>query len=243
MPPRLSVLLLAVIVAGLFAGSMLAAFHWTLTEPIIEQAITLEEAHHAGEPHEAPVVSRRVQRVGLWIGFLVYGLCASIFFGSAYYITYGALNLGNVVRTSLLLAALAWWSVTLLPSLKYPANPPGVGLPETVETRQKLYVGFLALSLGGLVGMLILRRFLRQRPRTKQWADLVAFPLYFAYVVTLFLAFPSNADPVPLPVELVSVFRLLSLAGLTLFWLVLGTAFGLLAYRAPSMQGPRDAAA
>ena len=40
--------------------------------------------------------------------------------------------------------------MAIFPFLKYPANPPGVGEPESIGYRQTLYVGFIALAVLGL---------------------------------------------------------------------------------------------
>jgi len=61
------------------------------------------------------------------------------------------------------LVGLMWWSVALIPFLKYPANPPGVGNPETMAFRQGIQLGFIALSAlalaaAGLVYWLLGRR-------------------------------------------------------------------------------------
>jgi hypothetical protein len=39
-----------------------------------------------------------------------------------------------------------WFVLFLVPALKYPANPPAVGDPETIYYRQTLYVIFIAIS-------------------------------------------------------------------------------------------------
>jgi hypothetical protein len=52
-------------------------------------------------------------------------------------------------RGALLLAALAWWAIIVVPFIKYPANPPAVGDPETIGYRQSLYITMLLLSASG----------------------------------------------------------------------------------------------
>jgi hypothetical protein len=53
--------------------------------------------------------------------------------------------------------------------------------------------------------------------------------LYAVYAVALYLAMPANPDPVRMPADLVWTFRAISLAGLVVFWLALGTSFQWLA--------------
>ena len=95
-------------------------------------------------------MSRRAQRVGLVIGFLLYGLTWALPFGVIYQLGQRWLPSLTRLKQALLLALLGYWSVGLLPFLKYPANPPGVGDPETIGYRQALYLGCLGLSLAGL---------------------------------------------------------------------------------------------
>ena len=49
--------------------------------------------------------------------------------------------------------------------------------------------------------------------------------------VVLYLLMPGNPDEVTMPADLVQSFRVLSLVGLSLFWIVLGFLFGKLLTR------------
>ena len=69
--PSTSTILLSVILAGLLAGLVVGLFHYVVTEPVIEQAITQESMAHPEEMDEPPVVTRDVQRVGGIIGWLL----------------------------------------------------------------------------------------------------------------------------------------------------------------------------
>lgn len=213
----LGTVLKAVVVAGLLAGTALGLFHTLVTEPIIDQAIALEEARTAHHEDEAPVVSRSTQKAGLVVGSVLYGLFVGLIYGSVYYLAQNTLPGRGVVGRAVLLALAAYWVVALLPFLKYPANPPGVGQAETITYRQTLYVAFLMLSIGsGLLAALAARRL----PR---WAVGTGYALA---VLALFLLLPANPDPVEMPEALVTAFRARSLLGLTLFWLTLGLSFG-----------------
>lgn len=226
--PCLAAVLAGVVLAGLFAGGVLAAFHWTLTEPVIERTLVLEQARQAGSNAGPAVVSREVQRVGLWAGFLLYGLFVGILCGGAYWFTPAPGWKHGAVRKAIGLAMLAWWGTALLPFLKYPANPPGVGESATIALRQQLYLGFLVLSLCGMLAAVAARSRLRARPLTATWADFLVLASYGGYAGLLFALFPGNPDPVTLPVELITTFRLLALAGLTLFWLTFGVVLSFL---------------
>jgi hypothetical protein len=53
-----------------------------------------------------------------------------------------------------------WFVLFLVPALKYPANPPAVGDPETIYYRESLYIGLLTISGFTALGLaLSYRRF------------------------------------------------------------------------------------
>ena len=215
----------AAVVAGLVAGVVAAGFHSLLTEPVIDRAIKIEEelSQTRGSPVEEPLVSRGAQRVGLVFGFLLYGGAWGLLVGILSHLARRLLPALSEAKRSLVLAAVSGWAVAIFPFIKYPANPPGVGDPETIGYRQALYLGFIGLSIIGAVLAFGLQRSLGTGRR---WAWPVALGLYVAYLVLIYLVMPVNPDPVRMPSRVVWTFRALSLAGLALFWAVLGVAFG-----------------
>jgi hypothetical protein len=128
--------------------------------------------------------------------------------------------------------------VAVFPFLKYPANPPGVGEPESIAFRQLLYVGFIALAGLGLVAALALRRSLGA-PGAGAARRLAPAAVYAVWAVGLYLLMPGNPDPVRLPGDVVGPFRLLSLAGLVVFWGGLGAALALLSRPGPGTRRGR----
>ena len=46
-----------------------------------------------------------------------------------------------------------WFVLFLVPALKYPANPPAVGNPETIYYREGLYIGLVAISGFSALGL------------------------------------------------------------------------------------------
>jgi predicted cobalt transporter CbtA len=228
----------AALLAGVAAGLAAAVFHFLLTEPIIDRAITLETLRHQAEgTYEEPMVSRGAQQVGLFVGLLLFGLTWSLLVGAAYHITQRWLPAWGRLGRGLLLAGLGYWTVALFPALKYPANPPGVGDPDTIGYRQALYLGFLGLSVVGtaLAGLAAYR--------SRHGWRLGLGVLVLASLV-VFVAMPANPDPVSMPADIVTPFRVLSVLGLSVFWVVMGLVFGLLlpserAARLPVPSRPR----
>jgi len=222
----------AAIIAGLIAGAITAGFHTLLLERFIERAIALEElasqAH--GKAAEEPVVDRPTQRWGLVLGFTLLGAVYGLFFGLLAYFSQALWpTTWSQTRYGLILAALLGWSVVLLPFLKYPANPPGVGDPETIWYRQGLFFGFIGLSAAGTALAVGLHHWLQSPERSSsRTRNVWVLPLlvYGIYVAIVYLAMPANPDPVEMPGEIVWPFRVVSFAGHMLFWAVMGVTFG-----------------
>lgn len=222
----------AVLIAGLIAGTATALFHALATEPVIEQAIALEEARDTpaqapGAASEEPVVSREMQRNGLIIGLMLYGVFFGLLFGVAFPLLEGLLPPVGTFGRAILAAAASFWALGLFPFLRYPANPPGVGQPETIELRQTL---FLVAVVAALVGLVVAcgaaRRLARRDNAGRVWAS--AMVVYGLYCLALYLILPANPDPTPVPDDLLAAFRGLSLLGLVLFWSVFGLVAGVL---------------
>lgn len=223
--------LLAAVLAGLIAGLVVGLFHSVATEPVIERAIALEEASHAGQMEAPPVVTRDVQRVGLVVGYLLYGVFMGLVFGAVFALVRPRFPGVGRSLNALLAALAAYWLVALLPFLKYPANPPGVGDAETIGYRQALMLLFWVLSVGGVLLAGWVYRLLQGRLGGRGPLA-VALLTYGLYAAVLLVAMPANPDAVTMPGDLVASFRALSVVGLTLFWLVLGALFGWLLSRA-----------
>jgi predicted cobalt transporter CbtA len=228
--------LLAGVMAGLLAGFAAGVWHLVATEPIIQRAIAIEATRRAasGAPSSDEVVSRPLQRAGLLFGFALYGVAWGALFGLLVWLLRRDTARSGMHQQAFALALAAYWAVGLFPLLKYPANPPGVGEAATVAYRQTLYVGFLVLSiLGALLVAVAYRRLGRgvevwQQRRAR---GAVAGLVYVAYAVLLAIGMPDNPDTVPMPAALVATFRWLSVAGVTVFWTVLGSLYVLLIAR------------
>jgi len=240
-------ILKAAVLAGLLAGAAAAGFHSLLIEPVTDRAVEREKRINPSraEAPKEPLVSRSTQRWGLIVGLLLYGAIWGLLFGAVFHLTRGWHPAAwTVTKRGMLLAVLAGWSVAVFPFLKYPANPPGVGDPETIGYRQGLYFGFIALSIAGTVLAGALHRLLTLRAQMSGNGRAhrpLALVVYTIYAAGVYVAMPANPDPVRMPAELVWTFRVISLAGLILFWGVLGGTFGWLfqARAHPVLERPR----
>jgi hypothetical protein len=211
----------AAVLAGVIASVAASAFHVVLAEPLIERAIEQEaqtKKQH-GARLETPLVSRAMQRQGLVIGLLVYGVVWGALVGVVFVVVERRRQLWALRSRAWPLAMVIGWAVAWFPFLKYPTNPPGVGDSTTVAYRQLLYVGFVVLSAAGTAVAFLVRG---QRSSSRPRAVMI---LYAAYAVALYAAMPRNPDPITMPADLVWSFRGISFAGLVLFWLALGVSF------------------
>lgn len=235
--PSLGRVLKAALLAALAAGLVTAAFHTVATEPVIDAAIALEEA--AADAHEAPsdpVVSRPAQKAGLVLGFGLYGLALGLLFTVAYRLGRSLVPVDREPTKAAWLAALGYASLGVLPMLKYPANPPGVGDPATIEYRQALYLALLAAGLLLAAAALVAAR----ATGGPGWRRLAAGAAVLVLGgVSLYLLLPANPDEVAMPLDLVQQFRVLSVAGVTVFWAVFGAGFAWLLGRGAGMAGAR----
>lgn len=224
----------AAIVAGLVAGVIVSLFHLLFTERLIDLAIAYEEALAQGS-HETMVesVPRDIQKgVGLISGFLAYGLFLSFIYAVAFMLSQRLLPTSSARSKAIVLAVMAYWHLALFPFLKYPANPPAVGDPDTIAQRQGLFMAAMAVAFVGTVLAYSLRSFLQRNFKmTSRTMAALTLGFYAAYSIIAFLLLPSEEPTLSIPFELVFNFRMLSILGLTMFWAILGFIFSLLAGR------------
>ena len=89
---------------------------------------------------EPELVSRATQAgLGLLTGVTVYSAAFGGLFALAFALVNGRVGGLGVRANAALLAGGAFVSIYVVPNLKYPANPPSVGQPETIGSRTALY--------------------------------------------------------------------------------------------------------
>jgi len=209
--------------AGLAGGAALALVLVFAGESTIGDAITLEQRAHPGDAgHE--VFSRGTQQAGGIVAALVWGLCLGLVFAVAYYVLRRHLATRSDWRAAVTVAAVGFVTVNLIPFLKYPGNPPGVGDPATIGRRTTLYLLMLAWSVVSTAGAWRAARWLDSRGWPEHLRLAAVAGLYATLVVVGWAALPGSPDVVGAPATLVWRFRLASLGGTTAFWAVAGQA-------------------
>src|SRR5580658_6929757 len=131
-------LLVRGMLVGLLAGLLAFAFARCVGEPEVERAIAFQTRmdQAKGQPPEPEMVSRGVQKsIGLLTGVVVYGTAIGGLFGLVFAFAYGRIGITHPRTLSAVLAILGFVAIVVVPTLKYPANPPPVGNPKTIAIR------------------------------------------------------------------------------------------------------------
>ena len=122
--------------------------------------------------------------------------------------------------TSALIALSGFIAVYAVPILKYPANPPSIGNPDTIGLRTAIYFGMILLSLASMIAAWNVRN--RLVAQLGAWnATLIGAAVYIVAVVVFALAMPP-LDEVPegFPAVVLWQFRMASLGAQAIMWTV-----------------------
>src|SRR5215203_101768 len=216
--------------AGLLAGLLAGLFAYVIGEPLLDQAIGLEHSAHTHEGEE--VFSRSIQKVGLFFATGFTGVFVGGLFGLAFAYFRGRLASESDWARSVSLAAAIFAGAALIPSLKYPANPPTVGDPETIGARTIAYFAMVGLSLLVVVAAWYVSKLLRERGVSPPARQVAVGLGTVAVLAGLLLVLPAASDPGGFPAGLLWNFRLSSLGTQLVLWTGLGVLFGALCERA-----------
>ncbi|MCA1008529.1 CbtA family protein [Rhodococcus hoagii] len=249
----LKTLLLRGLLAGLIAGLLGGVVAFALGEPHVQAAIEIEESagapdHHAGEaaPNDHgteaaepeghshgddALVSRTGQRFGLFLATTLAGLALGAIFAV---VVHYARRFTTMAGTPLaiVVAGSAWLAIEAVPFFKYPANPPAVGDPDTINERTLLWLASVALGLLAVAAAVYVGRLLKNQDlvTVRMIGQIAAF---LAVVTVGYLALPGiNEVGEDFPATLLWQFRVSSLATQAALWLALGLAFAFLTERA-----------
>lgn len=223
------------LLAGLLAGIATFLVAYQVGEPPLEQAIALEEAGApapSGEGEaggrsptgadESAVVSRGTQRT--W-GLLAGSVAISVALGGIVALVAAGVagRLGRLTpgQSTAVVSLIGFVAFALVPFLKYPANPPGVGSAETIGARTAYYFLFVLMSLAMAVAASVLA--------TKVWERSGAYVavctgvgLYLVLVVVAGLLMPTVNEVGDFPADTLWFFRRASIITAASTWAVIG---------------------
>jgi predicted cobalt transporter CbtA len=235
-------LLVRGMLVGIVAGLLVFVFARLVGEPQVERAIAFETSMDKarGDAPEPEMVSRKVQRsIGLLTGVVVYGTAIGGLFGLVFAFAYGRVGVADPRVLAALLAATGFVTVVLVPSLKYPANPPSVGNPETIGIRTAAFFLLIAFSVATAVLAIQVGR--RLNLRYGAWnSSLLAVGLFVIIMSVISHLLPEIDEVSPgFPVTLMWRFRIAALEIQAVMWATLGLLFGWLTerYRKPITSG------
>jgi predicted cobalt transporter CbtA len=238
-------LLLRGMIVGFVSAVLCFGFLKTFGEPAVDRAIAFEtamdeakaKAEHAaavakGESpgpivEEPELVSRAVQGgIGLFTGVTVYNLAFGGLFALAFAVFYRRMGDFSPRVTAALIALSGFIAIYGVPILRYPANPPSIGNPDTIGMRTAIYFGMILLSLASMIAAWNVRN--RLVADHGSWnATLIGAAVYVVAVVIFAFAMPPlNEVPDSFPGVVLWQFRMASLGAQAIMWTVIGLGFG-----------------
>jgi predicted cobalt transporter CbtA len=218
--------LVVALLSGAIAGTILGLVNQITVEPFIDRAIGIETQRNiaSGEAVDLNEQShyRMWQKTGEIVAGTMFGTSLGALVGIVFAYTRNRLPGSSNQKKAVILTAVMFFVLFLVPALKYPPNPPAVGNPSTIYYREILYIATLAISGStSLVLAISYRRLSGFRSKN------IIMPLLYAIIVSAaYLMLPSNPDEITIPNDLMTNFRLASVTTMAMFWVLLGVIFG-----------------
>ncbi|MGT0249842.1 CbtA family protein [Burkholderia pyrrocinia] len=224
-------LLMRGMLAGIAAGLLTFGFAKIVGEPQVDQAISFEEKLEAAKgdvpEHEHELVSRDTQAgLGLLTGVVTYGAAFGGLFSLVFAYAYGRGGRLPARPLAAWLALAAFVALMIVPNIKYPANPPSVGDPDTIGHRTGLFFLMIAISIATMAFSVSVRRHLLAK--LGQWnASIVAGLVFIAIIAAVQFGLPSiNEVPAAFPADVLWKFRVAAIGMQAIMWTTIGLLFG-----------------
>ena len=211
-------------VAGAVAAAVLIAMNYLVAGRYVSELefqyidLKLAEGFYIEEEIESALQAQHFWRTGFPVIMGIGG-------GAAVALAYAKRGKGAFML-ALSVAAAAWFSLYVMPALKYPLVPDVVFDPAAAGEYAGLFAGYSAASglaaLGAAIGF--------AKTKRKNWY-FGAAGAYLAIMAGLYAAFPSLPEPEFYDNEFLGAWRSATAGGMTAFWFTLGILAGALLER------------
>ena len=217
-----------VLLSGCFAGIIYGVLNLIIVEPYLDSAINIENQNlfSSGEEIDGPQFwveyyeYRSWQKGGQILAGAILGTSIGSLFGIVYALSKKSLPSRNNIGKTLILAGLMWFTLFVIPFLKYPANPPTMGDGETVVLRGILYLTLIAIS--GFLAIGFYQIFKRLKAKNR----ILPVIGYGVLISLVFFVMPENPDEISTSMELVNGFRAVAFLTGTVSWFTLALFLG-----------------
>jgi predicted cobalt transporter CbtA len=220
------IFIIITLLSGAIAGTTLGLINQVAVEPFVDKAIAIETQNMISQGED--IDRQELNSVRLWqkggeiVAGTVLGTSIGALFGLVFAFARNSLPGSNEKKKAIILAGIMFFVLFLVPVLKYPANPPAAGDPETIVYRQSLYIGILAISGFSALGLALLYRNIRDMESKK-----IIIPLTYAAIIAIaFVVLPPNPDDITISMDLLVNFRIVSTLTMGIFWGILGLVLG-----------------
>ena len=235
------------LLAGLVAGVLAFGVAYLVGEPSVRAAIALEAADggHGHGPEDAAAhgdgqaeVPRSLQETaGLLTGTVLTGVTLGGLVGVLSALALGRFGRLGVRASTLLVTAVGFLSLYVVPFAAYPPNPPAVGERETIGLRTALYFLLVAISVIGATTAVLVSRQLAGR--WGAWYAGLAGTIGYLLVTAVVVVLLPGYDEIPAgyPAALLYDFRAASFLTSLSLWTALGVTLAELAHRGTRRSG------
>jgi len=225
---KTGIFIVIVLLSGCFAGTIYGTLNLIIVEPYLDDAINIENQNlfSSGEEIDGPQFwveyyeYRSWQKGGQILAGAILGTSIGSLFGIVYALSKKSLPSRNNIGKTLILAGLMWFTLFVIPFLKYPANPPTVGDGETVVLRGILYLTLIAIS--GFLAIGFYQIFKRLKAKNR----ILPIIGYGVLISLVFFLMPENPDEISTSMELINGFRVVAFLTGTVFWFTLALFLG-----------------
>lgn len=252
--------MLRYLVPGVVGGIVSFAFSRVMIEPLISSAVDYEgereraqdQLARGGHDHGHELFSRSVQEnFGAAVGIIVMAVAMGVLFAVVYTVLRTVLaqrgSAPESTSLALVLAGGMFVAINAVPGLKYPPNPPTVGLEETIGARSSAFLMMTVISVVG--ACVVVAAGLAWSRRLGSWpAAAVAVGGYGVVMLVVFVWLPGFHEvPGPIsgpggivvdgfPAQVLGDFRVYSLLNQALMWLTIGAIWACMSALSASMR-------